>query len=469
MKNFSATLFLLFAVWCATAQVPNMGLDNWQTQTLFETPDGYATSATQTFFSNGTSNVSKVTGNSGAAARLETVVAGGDTIPGFITNDPLFLRGVPFTGQPDSVRLSLRYDIKAGDTALVMFIFKRNGIPFFFPENFVTITGSQSTFTNFTAPLNVPLPPDSLFFMAVSSNLIGSKMMAGSWVEIDAMELVNSTQALPNNGLDNWNANTVTQPAGWMTSNMLSAIGTGNPSVTEVAGLNGSAAQIVNEEVSFFGVSDTLGFMTNSLVFFGNSNSGGSPYTLQPIDLTFDYKYTPVGNDSGAVGVRFTEFNSSTGMSDSINGGILKLKASNNWTTGKLTFDWTGKNSPDSVLIIVSAANIDDDRLYLGSTLVVDNLAFGFATGIRLPMAALSGPVKLFPNPAQKHLTLQWEDASYAPGVIRILSMDGRVIEQFTVHHPGHQYTINVSHLAKGTYLYQTIGNQSHSGTFIIQ
>lgn len=460
-----STAVLLVAT-ALSAQLPNPGFEDWNNRTLYDNPDGLFNSNFQSYSQYATANVSQVTGSSGSAARLETLLIAGDTIAAFLANDQAFFRGVPFVSQPDSVRITARYDIQPGDTAQMVFLFKRNGVPFFFAENFKTFSGQQGAFATVTLPLNLPLPPDSLYFLASSGNIFGTPL-PGSWIEIDEVTFVNSIDQLVNHELDNWTPVALTEPENWGTTNLISTLFNGPASVREITGNNGSAAQVEVVEIDAFGDVDTFGFMANDLDFFGIGEPG-SPYSDQPDKLTFNYRYTPQGNDQALVYVVFSKWDPVQQERDSINGGVVYLPAAANWTAGELTFDWTGKPVPDTIAVIIAAGDFIAETAVPGSILDIDDLALAFPTGETALLFAAQ-PVRVFPNPAAQQVTIQLGPTVGTNASLQVVDVLGRQVYQ-TQFSDTQQAIISLSGWAKGTYLYDIRqGEQRFFGKFVKQ
>lgn len=460
-----STAVLLVAT-ALTAQIPNPGFEDWNTKTLYDNLDGYFTSNLQTYAVSGMANVSKVSGASGQAVRMETMIIDSDTVPGLIANDAGFFRGVPFVSQPDSVRITARFDIQPGDTAQLVFLFKRNGIPFFFPQNFIGYTGQQSAFTTVTYPLNLPLPPDSLYFIAASSNIFGTAL-PGSWIEIDDITFTNSAEQVANNNMENWTPVDLTEPDGWGTTNLASAVLGAAPSVREIQGNTGSAAQIEVVDLGLFGDTDTFGFMANNFDFFAGGEPG-SPYADQPEKFTFNYRYAPQGNDQAIVYVVFSKWDPIDQDRDSINGGIVYLSAAANWTAEEITFDWTGKPMPDTISVIIGAGDFFAETAVPGSLLDIDDLALAFPTGETVLLFE-EKPIRLFPNPASQKITIQVGSIVGPNAQLQVFDVLGRQVYQ-TQLGDRQQDIISLQGWATGTYLYEIRqGEQRYFGKFVKQ
>lgn len=461
MKTRILGLLILFSTipFLSQAQLPDLDFENWNTNTLFENPDNYTTNNVVGFLLGFPPNVTKVSGAQGNAARLETVLA----IQGMLGNDPAN-RGVPFTSLPDSIRITYRSNLQSGDTALIVFLFKVGGIPFGGSQ--ISISGNQSNFITMSYPvLGLPQTPDSMLMVAQSGN------MTGSWIEIDNIFFVNSAQQMANNGLNNWTMLQYKDPQGWSSPNVLSALFNQPQSVrqnTSDVYTGSSSVEIQNTVISLFGGIDTIGYLINTNIFLGGSNAG-SPYTAQPEKLSFYYKYTPVGNDSAFVGVIFSKWNSLSGISDSINGNIMRLGAASTFTKMELPFNWTGAPNPDSVLIGLASGDLETESGNPGSKVIFDNLMFEFGVGISTPVPAFANAVQLYPNPAGDHLYIDLSHTDLQSGQVRIVNILGQSMYAGSFNGTDNPMLINLEGYQSGTYLYEIrSGETTFTGKFIV-
>src|SRR5215212_8148059 len=131
----------IFTVMCAMAlgitsygqAIVNGALESW-TSTPYDEPNGWMSSNNESIRRSGIVTATKVTGQAGQAIKLETKVSGGDTVFAFFTNtdgqgDPTKGEGgVPYTQKPDSIKGYYKYDIKSGDSALLLVVFKKLGV-----------------------------------------------------------------------------------------------------------------------------------------------------------------------------------------------------------------------------------------------------------------------------------------------------------------------------------------------------
>jgi type IX secretion system substrate protein len=469
-RTYFLFFFLLTSVLYLQAQVTNLGFENWSNNLLFSDPEGYNTSNLQSFFA-GTPNVTKVSGKSGSAVRLETVSNGIDTIVGMATNADLGIfgisGGIPYTGQPDSVSMYIRSDIKTGDTANLMFIFKKNGIPSFNPQNFLSITGTQNSFTQMTFPLSVPIQPDSVMIIITSSNLFSNLFYPGSWIEIDDVQMQGTTEQIPNNGFEKWDDIQFEDPDGWVSTNILQIL-SGLPLAVKKGSPRTGNASLSVETVEFniFGTPDSLGYAVIGSDLF---TQGGVAFTGKPEKFTFYYQYNPVGNDSASVGLRLIKWNSGTGQSDSLTGGVLKLPAASAWTKREMNMDWTSKPDPDSIWIAFISGNIDANTMPLGSVLLVDDLMLEFPVGISTPLP--DNMISMYPNPAGDYIYIEIKQNEVFTGSLTIMNIIGQTMDRINISDSDQNLIrIDLSNYENGSYLFELKSDDGSvkTGKFII-
>ena len=464
MRTRILGLLIAFSIvpFLSQAQLPDMNFENWNTNSLFEEPDDLFTTNLQAYIIGAPPPITKVAGTQGNAARLETSLVGNDTIFGFMLNSQTS-NGRPYTGTPDSLKIRVRYNIQPGDTAGVILYFSFGGN--LSGLGAIALSGSSSNFVTLSSPIFSLAPPDSMLFIATSG------VIPGSWVEIDDITLTNTNQQIANNGLDNWHMVGYSDPEGWTSSNLISALFQQPMAVrqntTDV--MSGSSSlEIENTVVNIYGELDTIGYISNSDIYLGGNTSGGA-YTSQPEKLSFYYKYSPMGNDSATIGVLFKKWNSGTGKSDSITANITRLPAAGSFTKMELPLNWTGLPNPDSVVIAMSAGDLQNFTGVPGSKVIFDDLMFEFGVGIATPVPAFANEVHLYPNPAGDHLYIDLSRTDLQSGQVRILNILGQPMYEGSFTTTDDPMLVNLEGYQSGTYLYEIReGEKVLTGKFIV-
>ena len=477
MNRHLLLLVLIFpSAWMSQtlqAQISNPGFENWSQTILFENPDDYITFNTQAYLSTMSGNVTKVTGQTGNyAARLQTVTNGQDTFPGLLMLGDMGIFGTnkyPFTGQADTLRVWLRYNILPGDTSFIGWIPSRLGFPLAY--DVIPIIGSQPGFAQFTFPLtHTILPPDSIIFIATSSNFDGG--IPGSWLEIDHIELLGSTQQLPNADFENWTAVAFEDADSWWSTNFFLVASGQLPSVVKSTDAHSGtyALSITTRTLLMFG-GDTLTLATNG-VFGQDGPEGGDAYNDRPEKLSGYYKYTPVGTDSALVYLRLQKWNTLTHARDSIGGVMAKLGPASTYTKFEIPIDYYLPDNPDSVVVALASSNFNspNNPAQPGSQLLVDDLAFEFPAGVSVPLNMAMTDPRIYPNPTKGQLFIEMAEKGSAETEIKLFNLIGKevtdqIVQRFDPNR--NQYTLSVQGLEPGVYIYMIqVNGKIQSGKF---
>ncbi len=413
----------------AYSQIPNAGFESWTYQSLFEHPNGYLTTALQTYFYGQSPNVTKVDGASGYGVRLETVAAEEGTIFG-----GLFLGmpgsgglqgGAPFTGMPDSFAIRLRYDIQPGDNATIGLFFKKAGVPIF--SQSWPVSGNLADFTRFSFPLNAfPYAPDSVAMVIFSSD--PGSAQAGSWIEIDEMELVNSAEQLPNSSFEFWTDEGSQEPETWWSTNAFNLFFGESPKVTPSFDCHSGtfAVRIETFRVDLGGGDNTYGYVLLNAHIGDGGPVGGVPYTLSTLnpEISGYYKYAPVGSDSALVYAQFSKYNTSTQQTDSVGIFFFFLPLAPTYTP--FAFQPALSILPDTVLIGFAASDVRPGAPHAqtGSVLYVDDVKVSDPVGVieMMPEEAC----RVYPNPSAGELWLDFGDLEVLS--VQVCDLNGRLV-----------------------------------------
>ena len=464
MRNFTSLFvfcLLLISSQVVWAQVPNGDFEVWTTDTLFDNHPPFTSSNAFSFLGIGQANVTTVPGCDGNGIRLETLAVGSDTSQGFIISGETFgglSGGIPFTGQPDTLTMCMRYDIQPGDTAFVLLLFKNLGVPL--SINGFTFTGKDSVFSERKFPLQTLLfPPDSLIMLVSSSNL-DTLPIPGSYIELDNIGFIGTSDTFPNGTFDSIVPVAHTYPEHWYgATDFVAALGE-TPALTQTndAFMGSFAARVETREFFFGSEPDTFGLLTNGGGFgdsggplgFGN----GQPYTGPPNPGNFAgyYKYEPVGNDTAVGGYFFTRFNAITQTSELIAGRFMAFPPTEGYKFFEIEADLSGLPTPDSLLLIFSASDPDSTasigQIGIGSALFLDGLGYGLVNDIDDELFA---NFQLYPNPASDWVEITLPDKSFWN--ISLRNLQGRRIKTESGIRGGEHLNWDLGQLPSGTYI----------------
>ena len=167
-----------------------------------------------------------------------------------------------------------------GDSAIVLLMLKKNGTVI--GQDVLYVTGNQSSFTNFSLPLQpVTVVPDSLIVMVVSSVAMTSSGPF-SWLEIDELAIEDQSGTVPiqDGNFDNWVADTLFSPQYWT--------------------LNGDVNQTTDAHGGSFAAQLITDITPNGLVV-GQVSFGAALISKDTDTLVGYYKYSSPGNDSAEI------------------------------------------------------------------------------------------------------------------------------------------------------------------------
>jgi Secretion system C-terminal sorting domain len=158
--------------------LPNYDMEDW-TDISSEEPDGWGT-FNAPLIGAGLVPVTKSTNAHGESfsARLETLNLGADTLPGAIANSAITftgaVQGQPFNEIPLTLDGWFRYEPSGTDTAVVYALFTQNGGPV--GSVGYQITEEALTWTPFSAPVIMLIPPDTLTLVVFAGDNPGSAL-----------------------------------------------------------------------------------------------------------------------------------------------------------------------------------------------------------------------------------------------------------------------------------------------------
>ncbi len=430
--------------------IPNGGFENWNTST-YETPHFYSGSSNFDAWRYGLPfNAMKVADpqQGSFAVQLQTVANAGDTMFGyFINGNPDDgAGGIPYNQQATALTGFYKCNIPVGDTALILVFFKLGGT--IISMDFGKFTGTQSTYTPFTMPLNVPMIPDSVIIGAASSNAFAFQGIPGSMFQLDNLSFtgVSGQPAQLNGSFENWDPHTLHQPAQWALNSDSLVRTTDAHSGTYALELKTylSEDNFVNSEMA-----------TNGQIPPNSGPAGGQPYSQMTDTLYGWYKYTPAGTDNATVWVNLEQNGNSVG------GGNFTLTGAPSWTF--FTVPLSASVQPDTLLIEFRSSGSNPSFSNVGSTLKVDD--------IYLQSSPLAAPyswsaltmVQLSPNPAVNgKCVLEWSSRSAAPVTVTVADVSGRIVSQENV--AGRRcYEIETSGMKKGVYMVTLVQEENRA------
>lgn len=173
-------------------QLPNHEFELWDPVTS-EDPDGWNT-YNSALAPMQLSAVTPATPAHGGAlcARITTLATGTDTLPGILTNGRLSANGVSggeaFSDMPTTMNLWVRYEPAGQDTANLLAMFFKYGLPV--GLGYTEVYGTVSNWTLVSVATNIFMTPDTVLFAFQAGSLPGSVL------HVDDLELAGGNVGL---------------------------------------------------------------------------------------------------------------------------------------------------------------------------------------------------------------------------------------------------------------------------------
>lgn len=467
MKQFILTSIMLLGLLSQSfAQIPlaNGGFENWTTvDYLVSFPPYYSVSNLSSVFEGVDQNVFPVPGeNGGTAARFEpnfvdsAVLVAAMTIGEFFPNEA----GAPFVGQPDSLRIWLRYHTKPGDNSLLAFTFFEGGNQIGGLQTiFLTGTDSVWHLETFDMP-TLPMASDSIGILIAGGDFANAQL--GTWLEIDSMAFTGVADPIPNGGFSMVDTTSYTDPDEWFTANEFSIIADIDPTVTRVTdAYEGSyAVKVESKELDFGGPIDTIGFLFYAQDIGDEGPFGGYPVPVgaeSPKKLSGYYQYHPVGNDTAIAYLVMTAYDAVNNKRDTVGMYGIPLPEALTYTAFQIETPLIA--AADSFVLAFGSSDFDQtigqSPVGIGSYLLLDALTFDttlWADGIFDEIEEIAASI--YPVPTDRYLTVQTSEIQTEELSVKIYSLHGKLLheESWRGQAPA---TIDLNDFPAGYYLFK--------------
>ena len=265
----------------------------------------------------------------------------------------------------------------------------------------------------------------------------------------------NVSAQIPNGGFENWNTDVDgnINPNSWETTNDISS---GFTSVTQYTpAYIGSYSMLVKSWNAGFGI-------------IGGVSSISFPYNQKPTYLKACIKTNVMPGDNVYIIVAL--YKADSVISSSANCTFVIDSTINNFRCINFPISYQYNLTPDSVEIMVVAGS---SAAQLGTQVIVDDLSFGFASGIEeLSLVNDLQNLNVYPNPTQNNLFFATQLSRTSDIKIKTYDFNGSLINEHffnDVNFGSHEFNVPVSHLSDGLYFY-SVESDSHiiNGKFII-
>lgn len=442
MKWAIAAWMLLLAPY-TFAQIPNWDMEGWN-ETVRNVPTDWFNFGIISKVSPGTSGQYAVKLQASEMEGPGAVLYGNPDGNGFTG-------GTPFTARPDSMVAWLKYQIDVGDSAWVIISFSKNGVNM--GLNFYQYTGSQtSSFQRMAFKLNYTAPgnPDTVFVGFTSTNPEDPNgLNTNSWVILDNISFVGTTQNVPNPDFETWTSTTRITPIDWDYSQ--------DPSRNAVErSTDKYAGNYCMKLQTKFISNDTVYGFTQTIRPNDPGNWGPAfPVLARHTSLKGFFKFDPVNGDSLSVNISMFKQGAQVGF-----GGFYSGATVSSWQPFSADINYFNlpTGAPDSATISIATFVNGMQSMVRGqSTAFIDNLSFDQYVYAGLSTATeTQSQVMLYPNPTTSDVSLTLNLPNNEAFDIVVMDLNGRTVctQPIKDAHAGwNTIAISVAHLQPGCYL----------------
>jgi hypothetical protein len=226
MKKLLLQAICLFAFISTQAQIANGDFEDWTKLIFFDQPyvGVQGTSSNfESYFADGTLNVTEIPREDGSAMRLENVSVDDEVIPGYFMTGGMptqegetifFEGGFPITDSDISgISFDARFNLPAESPGFVIVQFKNGntlvGTGNMGPGTFVfQMSGDVSDWNLMTFEFDTPVSTEAntcvIGFAAADVLANDQNFIAGAFLEIDNVSLDNSTNIIQGAAFENW-------------------------------------------------------------------------------------------------------------------------------------------------------------------------------------------------------------------------------------------------------------------------
>lgn len=192
-----------------------------------------------------------------------------------------------------------------------------------------------------------------------------------------------SAQQVPNGDFENWTkVLTYENPDLWDSPNpetSLAFVYSVTKESSDIVSGN-HAARLKTIQIPFVNIT-IPGFLTLADFSINTTTQeysivGGEPFQHRPDLLVGYYKYAPVGGDAFFMGALLSKYNDTLDKIDTIGGGYFESTVEKTeWTYFAIPIEYYSDVDPDTLNIVLLSSG-DEWNMVVGSTLMVDSLAF---------------------------------------------------------------------------------------------
>lgn len=365
MKKYLLPLLSLFASIAFSQSIPNGGFESWQIS-AYQNPKFFATSnyEKEEALTQVTAERTTDSYHGQYAIKLTTSAVSTGTKNAFgwfadFQPDLTFSSGgIPYNQKPTGIRFHYKSNILAGDTAIFLCMFKKNGVQL--GMFLYKIANTQTSYTLFDANFSLSATPDSIGIACASSQAFNNTpYLVGNSIQIDSIMFkgVASQPVNFNGDFEMWDAKTNDRLNGWMTG------GSFTQSTDIYSGTYALELQTIGPNLNNPSINTGAAYTSIN----APSGKGGIPYSTQIDTLVFQYKYLPADPaDNGRVYLWFKK----NGVN--VNQVYIPLPISVSYSQVVVPFN-VGQ-IPDSINISIESSKYPLQSSFIGSDLKIDNM-----------------------------------------------------------------------------------------------
>ena len=462
MKNLKKLALNGILYWCCsllitsncTAQIPNWDMETWSTITN-DVPQQW------TCFGNTTKVTPGYTGLTALKLQGDVNRGPGAVLQGNPNNNN-FEGGMPFTARPDSLVAYFKYSIEAGDSAWVLMIFKKNGVNI--SNDLYLYTGTNlASFKRMAFKINYTNSsvPDTLFigFTSTNPNNSSGVINANSYVIIDNISFVGTTQNVPNPDFENWTTTNVYMPQGWRSDDKGNGVTAVQRSTDKYSGNYAMKLKTI-----YASNGDTMDGYTETTNNYSNTTSWGPsfPVNARPNSLKGFYKFTPQNGDTFRINVMLFKAGQQVGYAEYFSGA-----AYNTYTPFSTTINYFNLPSGN-----VDSGSISISTFMMGqfsnnprgqSEAFIDNLSFDnyVYAGIK-ETSKTNNIVCVYPNPTNSLTYIKLNNIDDDLITINVVDLNGKQLMKLAdiaIKKGDYTFEFDAAQLKSGFYFLQISGN----------
>jgi hypothetical protein len=426
-------------------EIPNFNFEIWNTWTSL-VPSSF------TFFKERISQYTPGSNSNYAVSVMNNLAEDepGAILLGNSSAGSDFSGGTPFNVRPDSLSGCFNYSIVSGDTALVFFMLKKQGV--FVANNIYKIYGNSSgNFNNLKFPIQYSSSdvPDSLILGFASSDFRNlTQFSSANYLIIDDIHFTGTALTIPNHDFEDWDTvNRVTLSDWWYDKRDSPFNSIPETVFRSLDAQSGTYAAILRNVI--------IGSDSITGRFYSGKDWGPDfKVNAKHQRLTGYYKFQPENNDTLFIMVNMYKNGQQIGY------GILKQGAVViDYTPFSLNIDYDSDTIvPDSAQIKIATTTFN--KAHGNSVLYIDNLNFdGFlSSGIKEPALTATGnfDFNVYPNPFSEQATVSFSLIQDENVMIRLFDLSGKQVALLAdSKYKSGEYKINLSasELKKGFYI----------------